>query len=101
MFLIYTWFEFISVFPFLFPGSDKWEADKRPAQGNCKRMQGKAVHNLLRSAATASTNCGPPRDDHSQLTTSVLALYLGRVQEDNVLPPPEPQPPQPLPHRPR
>jgi len=95
-----TWFVFISLFPFLFPGFDKWEGDKCPTQGNCKLLQGKAVHNLLRCAATACTNFGPPRDSHSQLTPPVPALHLGRVQEDNVLPPPEPQPPQPLPHRP-
>lgn len=77
----------------LIPGSDKWEAPKRPAQGNRKRLQAKAVHNLLCSATTACTNLSAPRDGHSWLTTSVSIVHLGRVQDNNVLAPPKPQPP--------
>ncbi|KAL5202895.1 hypothetical protein ABZP36_013847 [Zizania latifolia] len=37
-------------------GSDKWEADKCPAQGNCNRLQAKVIHNILCSTTPAGTN---------------------------------------------
>ena len=88
---------FSSAFPF--PGSDKWAAGKHPAQGYCNCLQAKAVYNLLCSPTIACTNLDAPRDGHSHLATPIPVIHLGRVQDGNVLAPPEPQPSWPLPRR--